>query len=149
MFFSQTPVRLVGQWVDCPARCPKPPPVSGCAIARGASLKRQPCVHTADLRAKILDFRGLDSSRILIVKGWNSQAHREFPRKFGSSNLSGDHLSMQIGRIRGPRQWRAVSPTVSVSALKTTALLHPLLPASGPLYLCNHYYYVFFILIFV
>ena len=35
---------------------------------------------TANLRTKILDFRGFDSSGDL--KGWNSQARREFnPRK--------------------------------------------------------------------
>ena len=31
-------------------------------------------------------------------KGWNSQAHREFPGKFESSNLSRDDLSREIGR---------------------------------------------------
>ena len=47
---------------------------------------------TADLRIKILDSRGFDSSRILILRGWNSRAHREFPGSFESSNLSRDNL---------------------------------------------------------
>ena len=34
----------------------------------------------------------------LNFKGWNSQVHREFPRKFESSNLSRDNLSREIGR---------------------------------------------------
>ena len=34
----------------------------------------------------------------LNSKGWNSQAHREFPRKFESSNLSRDNVSREIGR---------------------------------------------------
>ena len=46
---------------------------------------------------KIMDFRGFDSSRILI-KGWNSQVHKEFPKKFESSNLSRDNPSREIGR---------------------------------------------------
>ena len=41
----------------------------------------------------------------LNVKGWNSQAHREFPGKFESSNLSRDNLRREIGRMirEGPR----------------------------------------------
>ena len=37
---------------------------------------------TANLRTKILDFRGFDSNIILILNGWNSQAHREIPGEF-------------------------------------------------------------------
>ena len=33
-----------------------------------------------------------------ILKGWNSQAHREFPGKFKSSNVSRDNVSREIGR---------------------------------------------------
>ena len=33
----------------------------------------------ANLRTKILYFRGFGSSIILMFKGWNSQVHREFP----------------------------------------------------------------------
>ena len=53
--------------------------------------------YTADLRTKILDFRGSDSG-IINFQGWNSQAHRELPGKFELSNLSRDRLSREIGR---------------------------------------------------
>ena len=33
----------------------------------------------ANLPTNIVDFRGFDSSLILIFKGWNFQAHRGFP----------------------------------------------------------------------
>ena len=51
---------------------------------------------TANLRPNILDFRGFDSSIILIFKGWNSHAHGEL---FGNvvNNLSRDHLSTEMG----------------------------------------------------
>ena len=52
---------------------------------------------TASLRAKILDFRGFDSIRILKFKGWNSHAHREVPGKLGSSNLSRERFL--VGRL--------------------------------------------------
>ena len=52
---------------------------------------------TANLR-KILEFGGSDSSRILILRGGNSQAHRGFPGMFESGNLSRDNLSREIGR---------------------------------------------------
>ena len=45
-----------------------------------------------------MGFRGFDSS---TIKGWNSKAHREFPRKFESSNVSADNLSRGIGRSGG------------------------------------------------
>ena len=34
----------------------------------------------------------------LNLKGWNFQAHREFPGKFESSNVSRDNVSRGIGR---------------------------------------------------
>ena len=52
----------------------------------------------ADLRTKILDFGGFDSSRILTFKGRNSQAYRGFSGKFESRNLSRDNPSREIGR---------------------------------------------------
>ena len=52
---------------------------------------------TANLRTKILDFRGFDSSIILILRGGNLMS-REFPAKFESSNLGRDNLSREIGR---------------------------------------------------
>ena len=66
-------------------------------------IRRSADKRTADLRTKILDFRGLDSSRVL--NGCNSQAHREFPGNSESSNLSRDILSREIGRT-GPGRRR-------------------------------------------
>ena len=54
---------------------------------------------TPNLPTNIVDFRGLDSSIILILKGWNFQAHGEFPGMFESSNVSRDNLSREIGRM--------------------------------------------------
>ena len=34
-----------------------------------------------------------------MFKGWNSHVHRQFPRKFESSNVSRDNVSRKIGRI--------------------------------------------------
>ena len=48
-----------------------------------------------------MDFRGFDSRIILSLRGWNSQAHGEFPGKFESRNLSRDNLSREIGRSVG------------------------------------------------
>ena len=52
---------------------------------------------------KILDFRGFDSSMMLILRGSRehdlSHVHREFPGKFESRNLSRDNPSRGIGRI--------------------------------------------------
>ena len=55
---------------------------------------------TANLRTKILDFRGFDSSRIIInFKGWSSHDQREILRSFESTNHSRDNLSREIGHI--------------------------------------------------
>ena len=56
----------------------------------------------ANLRTEILDFRGFDSSGILIFKGWNSHVHREFPGSSESTNLSTsrDNLSRELGRTK-------------------------------------------------
>ena len=43
---------------------------------------------TANLRTKILDFRGFDSGGSLDCKGWNSQARREFPRNGESTKIT-------------------------------------------------------------
>ena len=34
-----------------------------------------------------------------MFKGWNSQAHREFPGNVESTNLSRDNISREIGRV--------------------------------------------------
>ena len=66
--------------------------------ARGSLATATPTA-TANLRIKILDFRGFDSSRLLILlKGWNSHVHREFPAKFESTSLCRDNHSKEIGR---------------------------------------------------
>ena len=60
-------------------------------------LLRPPLCLTANLRTKILDLRGLDSGRILILRGG-------IPRSIGnsrmceSSNLGRDNRSREIGR---------------------------------------------------
>ena len=53
--------------------------------------------RTANLRAKILDFGGFDSCRILMLRGGIPRPIGNFPGKFESTNLSRDNLSRQIG----------------------------------------------------
>ena len=75
---------------------------------------------TANLRTKILAFRVFDSSIVLVVKGWNSHTHREFPGKFEASNLSRDNLSREMGR-RGSRQcYRPRSGAVACPAWRAS-----------------------------
>ena len=52
-------------------------------------------VITANLRTKILDFRGFDSSIILI---WRGGIPRPDPGNSESSNLSRDNIDREIGR---------------------------------------------------
>ena len=48
---------------------------------------------------KIPDFRWFDSSIMLHnSKGWNTHVHRNFPGFVGSTNLSRDNMSREIGR---------------------------------------------------
>ena len=61
-------------------------------------------MSTANLRTKIPDFRGFDSSIVLIIKGWNSEIHGELSEKFESTILSRDNSSREIGRIDGVRR---------------------------------------------
>ena len=42
----------------------------------------------ANLRTPILDIRGFDSSRVLLLRGDNSHVHKESPRNFESRDLS-------------------------------------------------------------
>ena len=64
---------------------------------------------TADLRTKILDFRGSDSSIILILRGGILRPVGKFPGNYESSNLSRDNLSREIGRsTRLARRWASV-----------------------------------------
>ena len=52
----------------------------------------------ANLRTKILDFRGFYSNIILDLEGWHSLAYKDFPKNVESRNLSRDNLSREIGR---------------------------------------------------
>ena len=61
--------------------------------------------RTANLRATILDFRGFDSSRILIRRGWNSNIQWEFPGIVESANLSRNDLSREIGCVFVQTLW--------------------------------------------
>ena len=45
-----------------------------------------------------MDFRGFDSSAILILRGRILMSVGDFPGKFESSNVSRDNVSREIGR---------------------------------------------------
>ena len=55
-------------------------------------------------QTKNLDFRGLDSVRFLVFRGWNSQAHREPLRDLDSEMLSLRIRSSQVDHTRSPRR---------------------------------------------
>ena len=55
-------------------------------------------MHTANLRTNILDFRGFDSSIIVILRGRIPRPIGDFTGKFESSNLGRDDVSREIGR---------------------------------------------------
>ena len=55
---------------------------------------------TANLRAKILDFGRLDSSRILSSRGRSSHVRRKFPRNLEPASPSRDNLIREIRRRR-------------------------------------------------
>ena len=54
---------------------------------------KMPSLHT-----KILDFRGFDSSRIIVLRGGISTPTGNFLGNFESTNLSRDNLRREIGR---------------------------------------------------
>ena len=89
-------------------------------------------VRAANLRTKILDFGGFDSSRILILRGWNSQGHREFPGKLESSDLSRDDLSREIGRT-----W--IHLGASVTSMGTPQTVHRTLDVLSSRHRLNEY----------
>ena len=80
---------------------PPPLPRAGSQLrAFGSSARRQASrethyaqtpdgPNTANLRTKILDFRGFDASRILILRDGTLMS-MEFPGKFESTNLTKD-----------------------------------------------------------
>ena len=63
------------------------------AVLLGTTRDLGLCLVTANLRTKILDFRGFDLIIILILRVWNSHVQREFPAKFAATNLRLDDLS--------------------------------------------------------
>ena len=54
---------------------------------------------TANLRTKILDFRGFDSSKILRLSGGIPRPLGSFLEIMSQTNLSRDSLSREIGRM--------------------------------------------------
>ena len=56
------------------------------------------CV-TAYLRTKILDFRGFDSSIILILRGGIIISVGDFPESLSQAILAGRILSREVGRM--------------------------------------------------
>ena len=77
----------------CPAR-----------VRRRIELRapRRPLLRPIPLLTNIVDFRGVWLEHNLNSKGWNSQAHREVPGKFESSNVSRENVSRGIGRKGRP-----------------------------------------------
>ena len=51
---------------------------------------------TANLRTKILDVRGFESSRILISRGGIPSPNKKFPGNVESTNLSLENVSREI-----------------------------------------------------
>ena len=54
--------------------------------------------RAADLRPKIPDFRGFDSSRILSLRGGVPRPTGDFPGSVEPANLCLENLSREIGR---------------------------------------------------
>ena len=71
---------------------------------------------TANLRTKIMDFRGFDSSIILILTGGIPRPIGDFPGKFESSNLSRDNVSREIGRMQNRKHFEEFEDHVSPCA---------------------------------
>ena len=87
----------------------------------------------ANLRTKILDFRGFDSSRILMLRDGNSHVHREFPAKFEKRILLGIiNISREIGPAKpeltgvGPSAPMCTPARPHVPCAPARAYLHPL-----------------------
>ena len=68
-----------------------------CAPRNAASGNLVVAANTANLSTKILDSRGFDSSRILVLRGGILMTIGN-SWKFESRNLSRDNLSREIGR---------------------------------------------------
>ena len=57
--------------------------------------------HTANLRTKILDFRGFDSSIILMLRGGILMSTGNFPESLSQRNSVGRFLVVRLGVHRG------------------------------------------------
>ena len=55
--------------------------------------------YTANLHANIMDFRGFDSSIILIVRGGIPRPIGDFTESLSQAMLAGCNVSREIGRI--------------------------------------------------
>ena len=82
---------------------------------------------TANLRTKILDFRGFDSSIILRLRGGILMSIGSFPESLVSRNLSRDNLSREIGGIAGARLECLCSAIVSWKVLRQGILVEIIL----------------------
>ena len=66
---------------------------------RWRRIRNEPCVrHTAQSPYLHCGFHRVWLKHNLNFKGWNSQAHRQFPGEFESSNVSRGNVSREIGR---------------------------------------------------
>ena len=61
----------------------------------------EPSINTSEYTITYYRASGGDG---INGKGWNSQAHREFPGSLDSSDVSRDNVSREIGRSAVPRE---------------------------------------------
>ena len=70
---------------------------STCSLEATVKHTRVPCYPTANLRTKIMDFRGFDSSRILILRGGILRPVGNFPECLNQATLLGITLVGILG----------------------------------------------------
>ena len=110
--FARTPLLLARAPSEGAASChtirDRAPPLKGPRLVRYRVYAQSPYWHCG--------FQRVWLKHNLKFKGWNSQAHGEFPGKFESSHVSKDNVSREIGRIVprpvhmdlvGPESWPA------------------------------------------
>ena len=61
---------------------------------------------TANLRTTIMDFRGFDSSRILILRGGIPMPIGNFPESLSQAILVGIVIAGSLGVYRQTRRWQ-------------------------------------------
>ena len=81
--------------------------VSKATDADGSNLTHLSLLDTANLRAKILDFRGFDSSRIVILRGGILMSIGNFPESLSQAILAGRFSVGRLG-VRAPTPAPAV-----------------------------------------